>query len=565
MAKRIGALDQMTEGEVRVESLSDFDNFESAKKIAEHFAKISNEYSPIDYTQLPCYLPAQRPPQVEEHEVYKKLSQIKKTKSTLPLDIPDKLRRECSLFLTGPLSEIINDSLNNSVYPRDWKQEWVTPAPKVTHPKTIKDLRKISSTSDFSKTYEGFLKDWIMEDVSRNLDIGQFGGQGGIGTEHLIVCLLNRILQLLDSYPDKSAVIMTSLDWAAAFDRQDPTIAIKKFIQLGVRPSIIPLIASYLTDRKMKVKFNGEMSEFLALIGGGPQGTLIGQIEYLVQSNDNADMIAPEDRFKYIDDLSILQLVLLAGLVTDYNFYNQVASDIGIDDMFLPPDSYPTQSNLNTISKWTEENLMQLNEDKCNYMVFSRSETKISTRLSINNTNLERISATKLLGVWLTDDLAWSRNCKEICIKSYSRLSMLTKLKYVGVCTDDLLDVYKLYIRSITEYCSVAYHSSLTQENTKTLERIQRTCLKVVLGDMYISYDSALEMCGLETLHARREKHCLAFSLKCIKHEKNQRLFPRNAGNHREKFHVNWARTETYKISTIPYCQRLLNKHFSKK
>ena len=170
---------------------------------------------------------------------------------------------------------------------------------------------------------------------------------------------------------------------------------------------------------------------------------------------------------------------------------------------------------------------MQLNEDKCNYMVFSRSETKISTRLSINNINLERISATKLLGVWLTDDLAWSRNCKEICIKAYSRLSMLTKLKYVGVCIDDLLDVYKLYIRSITEYCSVAYHSSLTQENTKTLERIQRTCLKVVLGDMYISYDSALEMCGLETLHARREKRCLDFSLKCIKHEKNQRLFPR--------------------------------------
>ena len=32
MAKRIGALDQMKEGEVRVESLSDFDNFELAKK-----------------------------------------------------------------------------------------------------------------------------------------------------------------------------------------------------------------------------------------------------------------------------------------------------------------------------------------------------------------------------------------------------------------------------------------------------------------------------------------------------------------------------------------------------
>jgi hypothetical protein len=127
--------------------------------------------------------------------------------------------------------------------------------------------------------------------VSSKIDIGQFGGQIGMGTEHMIVCLWDRMLQLLDSSTDRTAVIMTSLDWAAAFDRQDPTLAIKKFIQLGVRSSLIPLIASYLTDRKMRVKFNGEMSQFLALIGGGPQCTLLGQIEYLVQSNDNADGI----------------------------------------------------------------------------------------------------------------------------------------------------------------------------------------------------------------------------------------------------------------------------------
>ena len=92
----------------------------------------------------------------------------------------------------------------------------------------------------------------------------------------MIVCFVDRILHLLDTHPDKSAVIATCLNWSAAFDRQDPTLAIVKFIQLGVRPSLIPLLASYLTDRKMKVKFNGEMSAFLTLIGGGPQGTLLG-------------------------------------------------------------------------------------------------------------------------------------------------------------------------------------------------------------------------------------------------------------------------------------------------
>ena len=48
----------------------------------------------------------------------------------------------------------------------------------------------------------------------------------------------------------------------------------------------------------MQVKFNGELSEFFKLVGGGPQGTLLGQIEYLVQSNNNANTVPPDDRFK---------------------------------------------------------------------------------------------------------------------------------------------------------------------------------------------------------------------------------------------------------------------------
>ena len=65
----------------------------------------------------------------------------------------------------------------------------------------------------------------------------------------------------------------------------------------------------------MRVKSNGEISREHSLNGGGPQGTLIGQIEYLVNSNDNADSISPEDRYKYIDYLSVLELVMMTGLL----------------------------------------------------------------------------------------------------------------------------------------------------------------------------------------------------------------------------------------------------------
>ena len=128
-----------------------------------------------------------------------------------------------------------------------------------------------------------------------------------------------------------------------------------------------------------------------------------------------------------------------------------------------------------------------------------------------------------------------------------------------------------LYIRSVTEYCSVSFHSSLTQEQSKKLERIQKTCLKVILGEQYVDYKTALDICDLDTLSDRREKRCLDFALKCVKHPRNCRLFPLNQNQNEhdvrihEPFKVNFATPSTYRDSAIPYCQRLLNDHHTSK
>ena len=122
----------------------------------------------------------------------------------------------------------------------------------------------------------------------------------------------------------------------------------------------------------------------------------------------------------------------------------------------------------------------------------------------------------------------------------------------------------------MTEYCGVVFHPSLNQDDIRKLEMIQKTCLKVILGDMYISYAAALEMCGLETLFKRRQKRCLDFALKCVKHPKRKSLFPYNPETSeydlrkKEIFKINFAHTSSYKESAIPFCQRLLNMHYSK-
>ena len=71
--------------------------------------------------------------------------------------------------------------------------------------------------------------------------------------------------------------------------------------------------------------------------------------------------------------------------------------------------------------------------------------TEIATRLKINNETIERIGEVKLLGLWITTWLDWDKNTREMCRRAYARMTMLIKLKYVGVGKADLIDIY-IYI-----------------------------------------------------------------------------------------------------------------------
>ena len=55
--------------------------------------------------------------------------------------------------------------------------EYVTPIKKVKNALKITDLRKIAKTPGNSKCFEGFIKEWILEDIEENLDPSQYGSK----------------------------------------------------------------------------------------------------------------------------------------------------------------------------------------------------------------------------------------------------------------------------------------------------------------------------------------------------------------------------------------------------
>ena len=118
--------------------------------------------------------------------------------------------------------------------------------------KNLDDVRKIASTSDYSKAFEHILLKWINEDISKNLSKRQFGGKKGVGTEHLIIALVDKIKKALDN-PECDAAILSSYDWSGAFDRVDPTLAAIKLVKIGIRSSKIRITSTKIDISSSKV------------------------------------------------------------------------------------------------------------------------------------------------------------------------------------------------------------------------------------------------------------------------------------------------------------------------
>ena len=120
--------------------------------------------------------------------------------------------------------------------------------------------------------------------------------------------------------------------------------------------------------------------------------------------------------------------------------------------------------------------------------------------------------------------------------------------------------IYKLFIRSVCEYSSAVFHTSLSLELSEKIEAIQKTVLKIILAAKYVDYQTSLQYFSIDTLYQRRANHMEQFAIKCTEDQFNPSMFPKNQNvRGKEVFHVNFARTNQYMKSTIPQCQRILN------
>ena len=164
------------------------------------------------------------------------------------------------------------------------------------------------------------------------------------------------------------------------------------------------------------------------------------------------------------------------------------------------------------------------------------------------------VQTTKLLGVYLTPDLKWTKHNAHICSKASKRLYALRLLKRNGVQYRDRQKVYCSFFRPILEYARPVWHSSLSILLSDQIEHIQKLELRIILPNM--SYQESLSMLKGENCCA-----CMRFHKNnlCDTSSKLSELLPHPTYHQHNLRHARTiplfkCHTKRFSDSCLPYC-----------
>ena len=427
--------------------------------------------------------------------------------------------------------------------------------------------------------------------------------------------MLDFIHRNLDDNKKPTAVLGALVDFSKAFNRIDHNVIVTILADLNVPTCALRLIMSYLSNRKMCVRFNGAVSADQDIPGGGPQGGLLTVLLFNLQVNLAGqpcplrplqpagldDHLQARDlaslppvpakvdhphvqiygplppchqkektlKKKYVDDLTLMEALSLLSTLLPSPVIIGPPNLHEFPGLELPADQSILQHQLGDLAVFTAEHGMKINYKKTKIIPFNFSKKyEFLPQLSFpNGIPIEVIYETRLLGVTISSNLSWASHVNDITTRATKKLWVLVRFKSLGGTTQQLLIIYVTRIRSTLEFASPVFHSGLTKEQSHQIELVQKKSLAIILANRYSTYEDALAESGLERLDKRREKLCLSFAQKCTKSTKHQSMFPQNptlrVNTRNPKPYKEYnCNTSRYYNSPLPYLARLLNRSY---
>ena len=364
------------------------------------------------------------------------------------------------------------------------------------------NYRPVSLTSNIVKIMERFINFQLLRHLLDNhlISPSQFGFLPKHSTTDQLCYLIHDLLNALDRKQSATAVF---LDLEAAFDTVPHAAIRQKLPAYGIRGKLFKWVCNYLTGRSQAVRINDSSSEFVPVLSGVPQGSVIAPTLIIIFINDICDFT--EIQIAHVSStLPSCDTLIYADDTMLYSCSKDINSVI---------DSL--NASLSSIETWSSIWNMRFSVIKTRAIFLSRSDSQPTRKLHFCGADLEFTKTHKHLGFTITSDLTYNAHVDAVCRKIGSQLFLLRQLRIKTKNRDILCAVYKKYIRPHFEYASPAW-SALPGYLANKLESLQRRAIRTVLGLPYrLSLDDThYAALGLSTLQSRRNLATSCFGYK---------------------------------------------------
>ena len=417
-------------------------------------------------------------------------------KAAGPDDMTCRTMKECAKELAPHLCKIYRKSLDDGEVPQRWKEANIVPIHKSGSKAIMANFRPVALTSVVCKVLEKIICSAIMSFLMTNdlISEQQHGFVRGRSCQTNILLCLEKWTEIVDG---GNNVDVAYFDYAKAFDKVSHRLLLVKLQGYGIDGKLLHWLKDYLESRKQRVVVGNAMSQWLEVVSGTTQGTVLGFLLFLLFINDLPKACSPEDE----------SLVML--LADDTKSYQEIQKDASrhMDNQAA------LQSRINRIAHWAEEWKMEINPKKSKVMHVGKDNPCLM--YTMNGSMIETVTVEKDIGFWISDDLSTSTHVSKARSKALAEIVRIRR-NFTYIDKKAFCVLYNQRIRPHLDYGMTACPPG-SSAASKTLESVQSKATALVWGMKKLNFEERRKRLGLMTLDQRRERGDLIEVYKILK------------------------------------------------
>ncbi|XP_029054014.2 uncharacterized protein LOC114881400 [Osmia bicornis bicornis] len=315
--------------------------------------------------------------------------------------------------------------------------------------------------------------------------------------------------------------------------------------EMGITGNMWHFINNFISNRSIRVRFNGFLSQKTVIENGVPQGAVLSVTLFLIAINEAC---------------SITQLPTITRVFADDITIFCRGKSIGTSQNFI-------QLSLDKLNAWAKRTGFKFSSTKTECILFTNRCGSQPPSLTLGTNLLKVVSCTKILGLIFDSRLKWNRHIDSLVDNCKRRLNILKSLAYSnwGAEKTILLQAYKPIVRSKLDYAAIIYNSAKPTILNK-INTTHNTGLRISTGSFHTSpIGSILIEAGEPSLQHRRKLLSIKYSIKAATSRNgiiHDDIFPKNQSrvNRQHGNDPPWLRIQKY-LDNINYTLPTMEKN----